>query len=115
MWKRCVGDLALAAISSGVLTIGFACDAYAVDCGGLSQRPCKFLERSSPCGVGYVRDAQLGRCALPGNARPILPARPLSCGGLNQRPCKSSDAAPPCNAGLTSDARRGRCVTPGNG
>ncbi len=86
--------------------------ARAADCGGLNQRPCKFLERSSPCGVGFVADAETGRCALPGNARPVLPARPLSCGGPNQRPCKITDPVPPCEAGLTKDLRQGRCVLP---
>jgi len=90
-------------------------ESLAADCGGLNQRPCKFLERTSPCGVGFVADAGTGRCALPGNARPVLPARPLSCGGLNQRPCKINDPVPPCSAGLTQDARLGRCVVPGNG
>ncbi len=52
--------------------------------------PCKFIERSSPCGVGFVADAGTGRCALPGNARPCS-ARAAHChaADLTSAPARS--------------------------
>ncbi len=76
-----------------------------LNCGRLSQRPCKVFERVPSCNKGLVENLAKGRC-LKKNA----PLR--HCGNRKQRPCKVHERIPSCNKGLVEDFAVGKCLRP---